>query len=399
MTSAQWLKMIFVAVPLALLAMRVVSLRWLWRLPLGALAGAVLGLVLVKTLPPGILAYLVSFAIMAGIFAVFSLGLNAQWGATGLLNFGIAGFFAVGAFAAALVTTAMPIGTVALYTQQAFGLEMPFLIGVAAAAVISGLVALLIGIPTLRLREDYLAIATIGIAEIIRFIFQNERWLANGPQPLRGIPRPLYCLFEEPSCEWLPPQIASLLAPLEPRDYTYFYLVIVALFVVFIYLAVERAMRSPWGRALRAIREEENSAAMSGKNVAAFKLQSFVLGATVMGIGGALYAHYVVSIDYSHFTPLFGTFIIWVMLMLGGSGNNNGAILGAFIIWGVWSGTAFIIDLLDPFLKAISTDLPTRSAYLRWMLIAVLLELIVIFRPQGLLGEEKHVSTFLRPEK
>jgi branched-chain amino acid transport system permease protein len=112
-----------------------------------------------------------------------------------------------------------------------------------------------------------------------------------------------------------------------------------------------------------------------------------------MGIGGALYAHAMGSISYADFSPLYATFIIWVMLMLGGSGNNKGAVLGAFVIWGVWMGSAFVTDWLRPLLQAISPELPARSPYIRYLFIAILLELILLFRPQGLLGEEKHVST------
>ncbi len=392
-------KIFLIAIPLAILAGRLLPLKWVWRLPLGAAIGLGLAFLFTWLVPPGITAYLVSFAIMASIFAIFSLGLNVQWGYTGLFNIGIAGFFAIGAFTSALFTKAMPPPELAPWVKQAFGLEMPFLVGVLAAAVVSGLIALLIGIPTLKLREDYLAIATIGIAEIIRLIFQNERWLANGPQPLIGIPQPLYCLVQDPPCAWLPAPLQTLFAPLEPRDYTYIYLAIVVLFVVLIYLAIERAIRSPWGRVLRAIREEETSAAMSGKAIFAFKMQALIIGAMIMGMGGALYAHYIASIDYGHFTPLYATFIIWVMLMLGGSGNNKGAMLGAFVIWGVWMGSAFLTDWLRPLLQAISPDLPARSPYIRYLLIAVLLELILLFRPQGLLVEEKRVSKLLEEKR
>lgn len=385
-------KALFLAVPLSILGVWASPMRgWLrWLLGLGA--GTAASLLLVWTVPPGILAYLVSFSVMASVFAILSLGLNVQWGYTGLFNIGVAGFFAVGAFTSALFTTAMPTGPLAAYSQQAFGLEAPFLVGVTAAAVVSGLTAVLVGLPTLRLQQDYLAIATIGIAEFLRLIFQNERWLANGPQPLRGIPRPLECLVEEPPCAWLPAPLQALLSPLEPRDYPYVYLLIATAGVTLIYLLIERAVRSPWGRVLRAIREEESSAAMNGKDVFYFKMQALVVGAMVMGIGGAFYAHYLVSIDYGHFTPLYGTFLIWVMLMLGGSGNNKGAIVGAFAIWGVWTGTTFLTDWLNPALAAISPDLPARSPYIRYMLIAILLELTILFRPQGLLGEEKQVS-------
>ena len=317
----------------------------------------------------GIIAYLVSLAIMAGIYAVFALGLNIQWGYTGLFNIGIAGFFCIGAYTSALVTTPMPTGVYAQYVHQIFGLNLPFVFGLLGAALVCGIVALLIGIPTLRLGEDYLAIATLGIAETVRLIFNNETWLANGPRGLMGLPQPLHYLVE-------------------PRNYNYIYLIIIVLVMVMIYLLIERAIRSPWGRVLRAIREDEVSASMSGKDIFNFKMQSLVFGAMVMGIGGALYAHYTKAISPSVFTPLYGTFIIWVMLMAGGSGNNKGAILGAYVIWGIWVGTTFLTDFMPYTLKS-------RAPYIRFLVIGVLLEFILIYRPQGLLGEEKKVSKLI----
>ena len=317
----------------------------------------------------GIIAYLVSLAIMAGIYAVFALGLNIQWGYTGLFNIGIAGFFCIGAYTSAMVTTPMPTGVYAQYVHQLFGLNLPFVFGLIGAALVCGIVALLIGIPTLRLGEDYLAIATLGIAETVRLIFNNETWLANGPRGLMGLPQPFHHLVE-------------------PRNYNYIYLIIIVLVVVLIYLLIERAIRSPWGRVLRAIREDEVSASMSGKDIFNFKMQSLVFGAMVMGIGGALYAHYTKAISPSVFTPLYGTFIIWVMLMAGGSGNNKGAILGAYVIWGIWVGTTFLTDFMPYALKS-------RAPYIRFLVIGVLLEFILIYRPQGLLGEEKKVSKLI----
>ena len=400
MDDATLVKAGCIAIPLFILAFALLArLRWTLRLPAALVAAIVVALVLAATFDAGALSYLVTFAIMASIYGILTLGLNTQWGYTGHLNFGIAGFFAIGAFTTALVTTSAPTGALAQYTQQAFGLEMPFLVGVLAAALVSGVIALLIAIPVLRLRMDFLAIATIGIAEIIRRIFQNERWLANGPQPLRGIPQPLHCAVEEPACAWLPQWAVAVLEPLATRDYIYIYLVIVSLFLLAVYWLVETAVRSPWGRVLRATRDEEASTAMSGKNVPWVRIESFVFGAVIMGIGGAVYAHYVVTIDYSHFRPLFATFIIWVMLMLGGSGNNRGALLGAFIIWAVWSGTAFLTNALEPALAAIHSDLPARAAYLRWMLVALLLAAIVLFRPQGILAEETSVSRHARPAR
>jgi branched-chain amino acid transport system permease protein len=317
----------------------------------------------------GIIAYIVALAITAGIYAIFCLGLNIQWGYTGLFNIGIAGFFCIGSYASAMITTPKPTGIYAQYVHQLFGLNLPFVFGLLGAALICGIIAFLIGIPTLRLGEDYLAISTLGIAETFRLIFNNEKWLANGARGLMGIPQPLQGLVD-------------------PRHYNYIYLIIVVFIMIIVYLLIERAVRSPWGRVLRAIREDEVSAAMSGKDIFNFKMQSFVFGAMIMGLGGALYAHATRAISPEVFTPLYGTFIIWVMLMAGGSGNNKGAILGAYVIWGIWIGTKFMTDLLPFALKA-------RAPYIRFLLIGILLQVILLYRPQGLLGEEKKVSKLM----
>jgi branched-chain amino acid transport system permease protein len=220
------------------------------------------------------------------------------------------------------------------------------------------------------LGEDYLAISTLGIAETFRLIFNNEKWLANGARGLTGIPQPLHELVD-------------------PKYYNYIYLVIILLMLVLIYFLIERAIRSPWGRVLRAIREDEVSASMSGKDVFRFKMQSLIFGAMVMGVGGALFAHNLKAVSPEIFTPLYGTFIIWVMLMAGGSGNNKGAILGAYVIWGIWILTQLLTNLLPYTLKS-------RAPYIRFLVIGILLEIILIYRPQGLLGEEKKVSKMLK---
>ncbi len=392
MTALHLAKSALLAVPLWLLISSLLRFKPSWLRHLASLAAG-FGVAALATLamPPGILSYVTTFILVACIYAVLSVGLNVQWGYTGLFNIGIAAFYAIGAFTSALVTTKMPTGINASFTKQLFGLGLPFWVGVLAAGLVAGVLAWLVGKPTLKLRDDYLAIATIGIAELVRLFFQNERWLANGPQPLRGIPQPLSCLVGD-GCSWLPGFVNSFFAPLAPRDYPYVYVAIVALVLYLIYRVLERAIRSPWGRALRAVREEEASAAMNGKDVAAFRMQAFVVGAVIMGLGGALYAHYVVSIDYSHFDPLYGTFLVWVMLMLGGSGNNRGAILGAFVVWAIWSGTSFVVDAIRPTLAAISPSLPARGPYLRLLFISVLLVFIVLYRPKGIVPEEKVVS-------
>jgi branched-chain amino acid transport system permease protein len=318
----------------------------------------------------GIIAYLVALAITAGIYAVFALGLNIQWGYTGLFNIGIAGFFCVGAYTSAMITLPAPTGMYARYVHQLFGFNLPFVFGLVGAALVCGIVAFLIGIPTLRLGEDYLAISTLGIAETFRLIFNNEKWLANGARGLTGIPQPFHELVD-------------------PKYYNYIYLFIILLLLAFIYFLIERAIRSPWGRVLRAIREDEISASMSGKDIFRFKMQSLIFGAMVMGVGGALFAHNLKAVSPEIFTPLYGTFIIWVMLMAGGSGNNKGAILGAYVIWGIWILTQLLTNFLPYTLKA-------RAPYIRFLVIGILLEIILIYRPQGLLGEEKKVSKMFK---
>jgi len=319
----------------------------------------------------GTASYLSGFAILAGIYAVFALGLNVHWGYTGLFNIGIAGFFALGAYTTALLTTASP--DPALFEDFKFGgnlvenlgpanlgVDLWFLVALLAAGAVCGLVALAIGFITLRLRDDYLAIATLGIAEGVRLVFLNEKWLANGSKGLYRIPK-----FLE--------DVVS------PKNYDYLYLVVVLVVLAILYVSVERVLRSPWGRALKAIREDEMSAAASGKNVFAFKLQSFVMGAVIMGFGGALYAHNIRFVDPRTFDPLLATFVIWAMLMVGGSGNNLGAILGAFVVWGIWTGTQFLPGFLsDP--------------NFRFFMVGFLVVAAILLRPEGILGERRVTS-------
>lgn len=302
----------------------------------------------------GLLSYGIFFVTLVGIYGLLALGLNVQWGYAGMLNIGVTAFFTVGAYTSAILTTAPSSGHLG-------GFALPFPIGFAAAMFLSGLMALGIGLITLRLRSDYLAIATIGIAEIIRLTLKNETWLTGGVRGLANIPRPLQ--------GWLPGYDALL------------YMALVLALVALVYWANERAWRSPWGRVLRAIRENEAAARAMGKNSLSFRLQAFVLGAVVMGLAGALYAHFVRFISPEAFNPLFATFLVWVMLIAGGSGNNRGALLGAFVIWIVWSATEIMVTRLPE-------DLVTRAGALRVLLIGILLQVILLLRPQGILPEK-----------
>ena len=195
--------------------------------------------------------YAVGFVVMAGIYSVLSLGLNVQWGFTGLFNIGIAGFFALGAYTAALLTGPPPQGAYedfifggdwAQTAGLSLGLDLWFFLGIAAAMLTCSAVALVIGYVTLRLNDDYLAIATLGIAESVRLFFLNEKWAANGSRGLYNIPK-----FLE---EWI-----------APDKYDYLYVVVVLIILAVLFLAMQQAAKSPWGRVLRAIREDELAAA------------------------------------------------------------------------------------------------------------------------------------------
>lgn len=300
----------------------------------------------------GLLNYGVFMLTLAAIYAVMTLGLNLQWGFTGQFNIGVVGFFAAGAYTAAILTTEPS-------NVHLGGFALPFVVGLAGAMVVSGILAFFIGLITLNLRTDYLAIATIGIAEIVRLFLKNEDWLTNGVRGITEIPKPLDNLGV---------------------DGTFTYLGVVLVVLALTYVALHKGHHSPWGRVLRAIRESEPATQASGKNVFNFRIQAFVLGSMVMGLAGALYAHFFGFISPEAFTPEIVTFLVWVMLIAGGSGNNRGALLGTAVIWTVWAGTDFLTSQLP-------AEYATQAGALRLFLIGVLVQVILLWKPEGLLPE------------
>ena len=304
-----------------------------------------------------LLSYGVFFLTFAAIFAVIVLGLNLQWGFTGLFNVGVAGFVAVGAYTSVILTAPD-------YPESLGGFGLPVIAGWLGAMLASGLAALIIGIAALRLRHDYLAIATFGVAVAIQLVALNARWLTGGPFGLQFIPRPMQEMLGT-GLAWNSAYLALVLAVLAVS-----------------YTALERLVNSPWGRVLRAIREDETAAEALGKRAFLFRLQSFVIGCMFMGLGGALYAHFVAYIAPEDFLPVL-TFQLWAMLIVGGAGNNRGAILGAFAVWLIWSLSGGAIRALLP------QSEQARGAALQIVLVGSLLAAMLIWRPRGLIGERQ----------
>ena len=307
----------------------------------------------------------VGFLTTAAIFALVALGLNVQWGYTGTINFGVVAFFGVGAYASALLTLDAP-GDFESYLG---GWELPIPIGWLGGMVAGGILALLVGLPTLRLRDDFLAIATIGIATILRSIANTQEGLVNRARGLNGIPRP----FEDLSRDL-------------GVDYDWLLLVLISVVLLVVFLVVRGATASPWGRVLRAIRENEATAQSVGKMTTSYRMQSFVLGGALMGLAGAIWAHRIGTIAPDSFDNLT-TFLVWTMVIVGGSGNNRGVVLGALVVGFVWFGLPLIQEQLPDFLG-------TRVFMLRRVAIGLLIIGFVLSRPQGLLAEEARVSRF-----
>lgn len=290
-------------------------------------------------------AYLTAIATLVGIRALLTLGLNVQWGLTGLVNLGVVAFFAIGAYSAALLAVT--------------GVALP--LAWASAIVLAAVAGIVMAMVALRLREDYLAIVTLGFAEVLRLFLLNEAWLTKGANGVTGIPRPLHAVFG--------------------RHYDLFYLAVVLAAVALVYWTLQRVAGSPFGRVLRAIREDETVAAVAGKSVFHFKVQAFAVGAAIAGLAGIFFAHYLAYIEPNMFLPQ-ETLFVWLALILGGSGNNRGALLGSVVLLGLLEGSRFAKDVI-PFLTGV------RLAAAQQMLVGIILVALMIHRPDGLLPERR----------
>src|SRR6478672_405499 len=352
--------------------------------------------------------YLVFLVSLTGTFALFSLGLNLQWGFTGLINFGHVAFLTIGAYTTVLLSSK----------------GVPLIIAVLIGAGISALLGLLIGFSTLRLREDYLAIVTIGVSELIRLVALNEEWLTRGSFGVQGYPLPLanfnpnlplkllmigvltlllgatlWQLWQWSANKLKVPSqlilaiVAALLCLIvygvgaialydyNPRAGL---MLLTLLTLALVYWLLERLVRSPWGRVLKAIREDEQIPKALGKNVFWYKLQALMLGGAIAGISGSFFAWYLTTVYPSNFEPLI-TFNAWTIVVLGGAGNNLGPILGAIIFWGYDTLTRlFLHDIVH--LDA------SREGAFRIMVIGLILMVIMMWRPQGILGKKEELT-------
>ncbi|EPJ43677.1 MAG: inner-membrane translocator [Osedax symbiont Rs1] len=416
---------------------------------------------------------------MCIISAIMTLGVNIQWGYAGLFNVGIMGFCALGGAAAVLVskapvteawsaggagmalallclvagccfvfilnrkwgkrpfrTTVTFIAALGVYflarhfydpasaaieavnpakTGYLGGMGMPIILSWIVGGLFAAGAAWLIGKVTLGLRTDYLAIATLGIAEIIVALLKNEDWLTRGAKNVTGLPRPVPFELQLQQDSWFVDLVsrfnADLLAGLatDERAATLQSLVMDAsgIFVKLCYTGLflmvllvlftlcQLALNSPWGRMVRAIRDNETAAAAMGKDIKGRHLQIFVLGSAVVGIAGAMMTTLDGQFTPGTYNPLRYTFLIWVMVIVGGSGNNLGSILGGFLVWFIWieaepMGTWLmnVVTLgLDP-ASALKAHLLGSAQYMRLMVMGGVLLLVLRYSPGGILAEK-----------
>jgi neutral amino acid transport system permease protein len=371
--------------------------------------------------------YLIFLAISTAVFSLFALGLNLQWGFTGLINFGNIAFMTLGAYSTVLLSLK----------------GVPLFLAVIIGGIIAALLGLVIGFATLRLREDYLAIVTIGTGELIRLVINNQdlpvgdSWVSGafGVQsyviPLATEPNLLFrwvmifvltgltliTLFSlwgwVRTAQKAVNNNGSKLSSSQQEFFsrlgvgTIFALLAVAIYIsgvislynynpkaglmvlsllvlAFVFWRLEILVRSPWGRVLKAIREDEEVPKALGKNVFAYKLQSLMLGGAIAGIAGAFFAWQLSAIYPDNFQPQL-TFDAWIMVILGGSGNNIGTILGAVIYFAYDALTREFLP------KIVPLDVERIGAF-RIMVIGLILMVLMIWRPQGILGKKEELT-------
>ena len=398
---------------------------------------------------------------MALVSAIMALGVNMQWGYAGLFNVGVMGFVALGGLAAVLVGmppvgdawaagglqvlfglvlgaativlailiyTKMPPTRARIWAMIAVlvlgfvifravfdsgvalveavnpaaegylgGLGLPVLLAWPVGGVLAAGAAWVIGKTALGLRSDYLAIATLGVSEIIIAVLKNEDWLTRGVKNVTGIPRPVPYEVELQASAWFTDLSARLCVDPIAFSSVTVKLCYAGLFIMVLLILIwfsEKAWNSPWGRMMRAIRDNEVSATAMGKDVKSRHLQVFVLGSAVVGMAGAMMATLDSQLVPSSYQPLRFTFLVWVMVIVGGSGNNWGAVLGGFLIWWLWVmvepiGYDALVFLTSGMAEGnwLRDHLLESAAHTRLLTMGLVLLLVLRFSPRGLIPE------------
>lgn len=288
--------------------------------------------------------YLLAVGIIVLIYMLMTLGLNLHYGFTGLINFGHVGFFAIGAYASPLLVMK--------------GVPLP--LGFAGSMLLAALAAWPLGLLSLRLRIEYLAIVTLGFSEAVRLFITNERWLTHGVQGIPGIPN----------------MADALGLPLPASLVTLVLLIVANALAIWV---IHRIVGSPFGRTIEAIRDDEEAVKALGKDPGSFKVRVFMIGAAFAGLGGAFYAHYISYVTPDQFLPLI-TFYIWVAMILGGAGKVAGAAVGTLALVGFLEGSRFLRDVVPGVSEV-------EMASLRLAVVGLALILLVLYRPGGIMGD------------
>jgi len=389
------------------------------------LAYVVLGVVAGLS-PRGIFATLTQVTLLITVYAMLTLALNLHWGYTGLFNIGIVGFMAVGGYTFLILT--MPVAEPA--ARSVGGLGLPFVVGLLGAIVAAAILGFIVGLPSLRLRADYLAITTIAMAEIVRYFFQSNAFqqveafgmlvgTGGGSGLVGGYTTPLDRYVYDAS--WFEGVVAfvdeafAITGTLGPNIRTLFDTLVLLAVVAGFFWLLRRTGESPFGRVLKAIREDEDVAQALGKNTGRFKMKSFMFGCALMGLAGALYVFFQLgnTVNPTVFRPRL-TFYVWVALIIGGAGSNTGSVLGAALFVGVlFRGPLYfknavenVVTLSDapgtiagalsgllsldpmPFLAFLFENMGS----IRIILLGIVLIALMKRRPQGLLGHRKETA-------
>ena len=313
----------------------------------------------------------VNLLTFAGIYGLAAIGINVHFGWTGLLNFGHAAFMGIGAYTTVLLIP-HSLGREGVVISTGFPLPFAIILGMIASA----LLGLLLGLPTLRLRGDYLAIVTIAAAEIFRLLVRDFEDLTGG---VYGIIQ-----FSDSLQNSRPDFITQFSENYNISSAQLWVGVLTWLSIAIVLIILARLKKSPWGRALRAVREDEDAVRALGKNAVLLKLQSFMLGAAIGGLSGIFLVFNYGTVQADTFVPVL-TFYVWAALILGGVGSLGGPALGAVIFWVIIAGT----DTISRFLFA-SPD-GQQLAGVRFVIVGLLIMFCMIFKPSGILGDKEEL--------